>query len=248
MSFIPRISITTVPKDSKSITFEDITGDYNGTSNTTGYGSPTGPTEQDDIVNVWAEINPYGEEPVQVTTLTGDLTAQKVVVAIPDGVNTLYAYYGMIREIEAIISEDRLSITSEDSNFESYMDGIAAIGTDTNFPTKVSYYLDGTLVLETALEGALSQYSQVYVYYKGSQQILLLNAANAKIVNQIAKLPLKLNKCDTEWNIFNMIGLVKAAKQAYECCNPAKAHEAARLITGNKPYVNNSENCTSCGQ
>jgi len=245
MSFLPIIQLVKVPRDSKSFFFQDATQNYPTSS--TGWGAPNAPADASAITNIWGENQPYGEEPVRATDVIGLLDAPvQVKVYIPDGVNMIHAFYGVQESLDVSVSEDRLSLVVDIVDLTDTLDSVAAVNINNTFPIRIKAIEDGnTIILEEPLPGTDTFSDTLYKYYYSELRILVLNCAEKKIVDRIAHLPVRANKCENGMDILDDVLLKIGAQIAYECDNFSKAHEAARLVCGSQPYQ--TSNCSSCG-
>jgi len=242
MSFQPVIQLVKVPRDSKSYYFQDNTVAY--PTNPTGWGAENAPASSADITIIWGENQPYGEEPVPATGVIGLLSGQvQVKVPMPDGANTIRVFYGLQTYLNMQVADDRLSFTS-DSDLENILDSIAALNIDSSYPIRIKA-IDGiTVELESPLPGTENTYVEVYKYWYAELKILVVNCGESKIVDAIAHLPVRADRCDRSLDILDDILLKISAQITFDCGNYSKAHEAARLICGNQPYT--TSNC-QCG-
>jgi len=244
MSFQPVIQLVKVPRDSKSFYFQDNTISY--PTNPVGWGAPNAPGSSVAITTIWGENQPYGEEPVPATEVTGLLSGQvQVKVPMPDGVNTIRALYGMHDYLNMQVAEDRLSFTS-DSDLGNILDSIVGINIDNSFPVRIKAINGITVELEAPLPGTADTYTEVYKYWPAELRILVINCGESKIVDAIAHLPVRADRCNHSIYILDDILLKISAQITFDCGNFSKAHEAARIICGNQPYVT-TPNCQSCG-
>lgn len=245
MSFQPIISISSVPRNSASFVFTDITG--NSPTNPTGFGATNAPASRSDITSLWADTQPYGGEPIQASAVTGLLTGDiTATVTIADGVQWLAAYYGQLKSLSFTVSTDRKTLTTSDGALIAKMDSVVGVGiSNTDFPITVSSVTSTTIVLEAALPGTASSYTQIYTYWKARIRVLVLNCADSVIGNAISKLPRYHNDERKLLEIFNKIALKLGAQYAFNCGNYSEANESAKMICGsaNLPI----SNCTTCG-
>lgn len=243
MSFQPVVTLTEVPRDNTSFTLKDATP----TDNISGWGSPNAPAGPESITSIFGQLQAYGEVPIDIVGVSGTLlTTLTFPIDIQDGVNTYYAYYGLpISLTDYTVSSDGKSITSNDANLITRLAGVSAIALlDGTFPTQILSVSGNTITLADVLTP--NQTGQIiYIYYRASVQALTINNGESLIVNGISLLPLEANDCQNSQSILDSILLKIGAEIAFGCGNLSKAHEAAKLLSGNKPSVTN--NCATCG-
>lgn len=243
MSFQPLITLTSVARDNNSF----VTTDATVANNISGWGSPNAPSGPMDITSLFSQVQAYGGLPVNSSISAGSVsTTMTFQNTIRDGVNTYVVYYGLVVTLTNLtISTDRMTLLSTDSNLLNLFDGVKAVSLDgVNFPVLVSSVQAGSITLVSPIPGTLSS-TTIFKYFIATVQALTINNGEGICVNGISLLPIEANSCDNAMPIFNNLMLKLAAEIAFNCGNLSKAHEAANLLSGNKPPVTN--NCTSCG-
>jgi lysophospholipase L1-like esterase len=137
-------------KTTGSFIFKDITPDY--PLSPIGYGAPNAPVNVSAITSVWGEVQTHGGEYVQSTTRSGSLT-DLIELDLPiaeNEANIIQLYYGELIPLDFTISEDRLSITTEQIHL---FDGVKGISLEDVFPAKIATIEDGVITLLTPLNG-----------------------------------------------------------------------------------------------
>ncbi|SEW35622.1 GDSL-like Lipase/Acylhydrolase family protein [Chitinophaga sp. YR573] len=135
-----------------SFIFKDITPDY--PLSPIGYGAPDAPTNVTAITSVWGEVQVYGGDPVQSTTRSGNLT-DSLELDLPISqheANIIQLYYGELISLDFSVSEDRLTITTEQMNL---FDGVKGISLEDAFPAKIDTVENGVISLLTPLNGTI---------------------------------------------------------------------------------------------
>lgn len=242
MSFQPVVTLTKVPRDNSSFTLTDATP----TDNISGWGSPNAPTGPASITSLFSQIQPYGGTPTNNTGVTGGVSSAMVFSStIQDGVNNYIVFYGLIANlVQYSVSADGLTITSTDPNFPNVISGVKAISIDgLSFPILVLSIQGNSITLATAITPLLIGVT-FYIYWITSVQALTINNGESLIVNGISLIPIEANPNDNALSILDNILLKLSAEIAFNCGNISKAHEAAQLLSGNKPLVTNT--CTTC--
>lgn len=242
MSFQPIVTLTKMPRDNSSFTVTDATP----TDNISGWGSPNAPTGPASITSLFAQVQPYGGIPVNAMGVTGAVTSTMTFAqSIADGVNSFIIFYGLVANLNNFsVSTDGFTISSTDPNFFNVLSGVKAISLDgVSFPIMVTGIQAGSLTLATAVTPSISGIT-FNIYWLGTAQALTINNGEGLIVNGISLIPVEANSNDNSLYILDNILLKLGAEIAFNCGNLSKAHEAAQLLSGNKPPVTN--NCTTC--
>ncbi|GAA3950768.1 hypothetical protein GO495_13355 [Chitinophaga oryziterrae] len=158
MSFYPlALPVTTTG----SFAFRDITPHY--PLSPIGYGAPDAPTDVSAITSVWGEVQVYGGDPVQSTTRSGNLT-DSLELDLPisgNEANIIQLYYGELISLKFSVSEDRLTITTEETNF----DGVKGFSAEDVFPAKIDVIEDGVITLLTPLDGAMTSGTHLFRFF-----------------------------------------------------------------------------------
>jgi hypothetical protein len=248
MSFIPKISVTAVPRDSSSFTFIDTTGTYPADS--TGYGSPNAPANQGVITTYWAGIIPYSENQLPGQAPTGDaVNGLTSVVACPDGVNTMEAFYGYVQTLtDGTVAADRMSFTTMDPDMATKFAGVTYVQLDNSFPCPILSTTSAmgvtTILLGAPLSTTVASFTTITTYWTGSQRVLVFNCSQCKINNQIALLPLSGKRAQDAPAILDIMLQQAAGIVAMQCKNYSKAHQAIRLVCTGQPVI--PTNCPAC--
>ena len=245
MSFQPIINITTVPRNSTSFSFTDITG--NSPTNTTGFGAVNAPATRADITSIWGEVQPYGAEPIHASSVAGTLTGTvTVTVTITDGVQWLRVYYGQLKSLTYTVSDDRKTLTTSDPTLSAKMDSVIAVEIlSGDFPVRVKDVTATTIVLEEELSGTVSSYTQIFTYWEAQVRVLVLNCGESMIGNAIARMPNRRADCNNGMEILDKILLKLGAQYAFNCGNYSEADESAKLMCGSASSL--PSNCINCG-
>lgn len=243
MSFQPVVTLTNVPRDNSSFTLTDATP----TDNISGWGSPNAPSGPSSITSLFGQVQGYGETPVNANGSSGSVATTMVFSSnIIDGVNTYIVYYGLLATLtNYTISADGLTLTSTDPNLLNLFDGVSAISIDgIAFPAMIASKAAGTITMITPLPSGVTGVN-LYKYYIANVQALTVNNGEAIAINGISTMPVEADVNPNVLAITDNILLKLAAEIAFNCGNISKAHEAARLLSGTKPFVPN--NCPTCG-
>jgi len=238
MSFQPVVALYKLPRDSKSFILTDATP----TDGVSGWGSPNAPAGPGNITSLYGGVQPYGEDPVDASGVSGLPTGQMTfVVSVVDGVNTFFALYGVGDTLtDYTVSADGLSITSNDPNLSIILDNIKYLSLDGNsFPSAI-ISISGNLITLASPLTANATGTTILKYWSASVRSLV-------VTNEISLMPVQADACDKGMNILDDILLRIGAEVAFGCGNLSKAHEAARLLSGLTPKVDTS-NCSTCGQ
>lgn len=241
MSFKPVVTLTAVPRNNTSFTLVDATP----FDTPDGWGSPNAPTGPDAITSLFGQWQPYGDVPVNAEGVAGTVVTPMTFSAqVIDGVNNFIAFYGLQDILsDYTVSSDGLTLTSNDGNFQDFIDGVGAVSLNgTTFPVLIVTKTANSITLATPLP-ANSIGTSLYKYYIATTQALVLNNGEGICVNQISQLPLDVSKCQDANSILLNILLKLSAEIAFNCGNISKAHEAANLLSG----TNTSKNCDTCG-
>lgn len=244
MSFQPLVTLTRVPRDSKSFVLTDATP----TDNVSGWGSPNAPADPSSITSLFGAVQGYGEEPVNTTGHSGTVaTAMTFVGSVIDGVNNFIAYYGVIDILtDYIISSDGLTLTSADPNLATILDNVKAISLDGNgTPSPIISIAGGVVTLAQVLP-ANATGTTIFKYWQATVRGLVVNNGDAIVVNGISVMPIEANPCENGQAILTNILLRISAEVAFGCGNISKAHEAARLLSGLVPQQTKTP-CITCG-
>lgn len=243
MSFQPVVTLTKVPRDSKSFVLTDATP----TGGTSGWGSPNAPASPAAITSLYGSVQGYGEEPVNATGSSGSVaTTMTFVVSVIDGVNNFYAYYGLQDTLtNYLVSADGLTITSTDPNLSVILDNVKAISLDGNTaPSLILSISNGVITLASPLT-ANATGTTIFKYWQAVVRGLVVNNGDAIVANAISLMPIEVDSCENGMKILTHILLRLSAEIAFGCGNISKAHEAARLLSGTAPKVDT--NCKTCG-
>lgn len=259
MAFIPKISITEIPKTATSLKITDVTGVY--PADQTGYEQisgilPDGPTD-------WTKITTgqyLGSTPTQLLfTPDSDklLPAATLPYTMADGVHVITQYFMKKMPIAYSLNAGKTILTKTDStpwvDPLGILEGIYAFQwTASAAPinidgfSKITQLTDNTVTLNTALTGA-SNSSDLWAIYKVSKNVLILNQGESQLLGDIGDISLsalKANGCNSETtsDFFQRILLKTAAQIAFSCGNYSKAHDAAILFS----QSSQTSNCSSC--
>lgn len=243
MSFQPIIALTNIPRDNSSFTVTDETP----TGGASGWGSNNAPAGPGDITSLFAQFQAYGEAPIWALQVSGQVnTSMTFPATVQDGVNTFLAYYGQLATLtDFTISADGLTLTSNDPNVTNIFDGVKAISIDgMALPVPILSINGGTIKLSLPLPAGVVG-TNLYKYYVAQIQALTVNMGESIAVNGISVMPVEADPNPNALDILQNVLLKLSAEIAFGCGNLSKAHEAARLISGNVPGINN--NCNTCG-
>lgn len=245
MPFQPVVTLTAVPRDNSSYTLTDATP----TGGTNGWASGgNAPANAAAITSLFGAIQPYGGSPIPTSAITGSVTStMQFGIKVQDGVNNFYAYYGLllIPSVAYTVSADGLSITCADPNLAAELLGVTAISLDgVTYPSIIASISGNIITLLTPVTAG-STGANFFIYWQTYVQALTINNGEALIVNGISLIPVDANHCENAGYILDNILLKIGAEIAFNCGNISKAHEAALLLSGNKPLVNNT--CATCG-
>lgn len=245
MNFQPVVTLTAVPRDNSSYTLTDATP----TGGTTGWGSGgNAPSSPAAITSLFGAVQPYGGAPIPTSAITGSVsTTMQFGIQVQDGVNNYYAYYGLvlIPSVGYTVSADGLTITCADPSLAAELAGISAISLDgVTYPSLIAS-VSGNIITLLSPVAAGASGTQFYIYWQAYVQALTINNGEALIVNGISLLPVEADHCNQAMAILDNILLKLSAEIAFNCGFISKAHEAALLLSGNKPLVNNT--CANCG-
>jgi hypothetical protein len=246
MSFQPVIALVEIPRTNDSFEVIDDTDDSPAYAQ--GWGAANAPANLAAITSIYSQLQPYGEDVVQIVP-TGNLTdGLESAVDIRDGVNTLGVYYGKSLTVSVTaISDDRKTLTLNSSIVDhlAVLANVYAIDVDgTNFPVRIRSLSATTLELYEALPDTAVVYSTLYVYWLATYMTLVLNQAEGRIAKLIAAVPIKAKTCEAADEAAHAVHLKLAAEAAFANGDYAKAHEAARLITSDLTYP--TSNCATC--
>jgi lysophospholipase L1-like esterase len=172
MSFYP---LALPVKTTGSFAFRDISPDY--PLSPIGYGAPNAPTDVSAITSVWGEIQVYGGELVQSTIRSGNLTdSMELDLFITENeANIIQLYYGEFIPLDFRISEDRLTITTEQIHL---FDGVKGISLEDVFPAKIDTIENGVITLLTPLDGTIG--THLFRFFNVQVNITLETAAMSK--------------------------------------------------------------------
>jgi hypothetical protein len=244
MSFAPVVTLTAVPRNNTSFTLTDATP----TGGTSGWGSPYAPGSPAAITSLFGQVQSYGGTPYNASAVAGSVaTTMQFTAIILDGVNNYYAYYGLSQALASpyTVSADGTQITCADPNLANYLSGVEAISLDgISYPVMI-LSVSGNIITLAGSVTANQTGSSFFIYWIAMVQGLTINNGEALIVNGISLIPVEADHCDNAMAILDNILLKIGAEIAYNCGNISKAHEAAQLLSGNKPFVNNT--CATCG-
>jgi len=258
MSFVPKISITEIPKTATSLKISDITGA--SPLDSTGYGQvpgvlPDGPTD-------WATkivtIQLLGSTPTQVLFIPdADKTAPAGTLnyTFQDGVYIVTEYF--VKQISLAYSLNaRKTVLTKTDNTPwvdplGLLDGVYALQwalpNNTSGFSKITTLTDTEITLNSPLTGATDN-DNLFVIYKVSKNLLILNNGEGKLLSDIGDMSLsslKADGCNSETTsaLFNRVLLKTAAQIAFSCGNYSKAHDAAILLSQSFQ----TSNCSTCG-
>lgn len=241
MSFQPVVTLTTVPRDNSGFTFTDATP----TDGVSGYGSSTAPANAAAVALVWAMVQAYGETPSNVAnSASSPSSPMPFLFSVLDGVNTFTAIYMFFRTMAYTISADGLSITVPSGAIALLTNAKYVSNGLTSFPILITNVTDTVVTLATPLAPGTSG-AGLYFGYTALVQALTVNNGEGLCINGISLLPVEVDSCDNAMAIFHNLMLKVGAEIAFNCGNLSKAHEEARLLSGNN--INIVPNCASCG-
>jgi hypothetical protein len=245
MGFQPVVTLTAVPRDNSSYTLTDATP----TGGTNGWGSGgNAPANSAAITSLFGAVQPYGGSPIPTSAITGTVaTTMQFGIQVQDGVNNYYAYYGLLLtpSVAYTVSADGLTITCADPNLAVELVGITAISLDgVTYPSIIASVSGSTITLLSPVAAGTTG-ANFYIYWQAYVQALTINNGEALIVNGISLIPVEADHCENAMAILDNILLKIGAEIAFNCGFISKAHQAALLLSGNKPLVNNT--CSTCG-
>lgn len=253
MAFEPKISVIELPRNSKYVTIKDATGDYDGTSNLTGWGCPGGPADIDALENVAIQLQYFGELPIAKTgdSLEGTLEdGLQITHSLLDGIYLIRTFYGItLADVNPAISEDELTltVTERDDAFALIWDNVKAVASpgakNTLFRIKSMDKTTGEIELYEAYTDGDS--TDIVAYFEVVKRVLILNCGEGNIVKDISNMSISQTGCDNSivQNLMNRIMLKMTAQTAFTCGNYTKAHEAAVLLCSmTSPF----KTCSTC--
>lgn len=259
--FTPKISITGMPKDSSSITIEDITG--NSPGDTTGYlQAPYLPqTNTEWYKQVRAQA--IGTTPANLTFFPAtDNQEPKATLQyqFQDGVYFVMVFFTkQITGLGYSLSVDLKTLTK--TNLDQWADplglfeGVFGLIKSTTEVfniediSSISSVTNTEIVLTDALTGAVAN-DDLWIVYKASKYILITNDGEGKLIKDIGDMALSDiscgSGCDHEKSslLFDRMLLKFSAQTNFACGNYVKAHNAAILLSNSKSLT---ETCTNCG-
>jgi|GEM_PF-2274414 len=158
MSFYP---LALPVRTTGSFAFKDITPHY--PLSPIGYGAPNAPKDVSAITSVWGEVQVYGGDPVQSTTRYGHLS-DSLELDLPisqQEANIIQLYYGELISLNFSVSEDRLTVTTEETNFDS----VKGISLNDVFPAKIDTIENRTITLLTPLDGTATSGTHLFRFF-----------------------------------------------------------------------------------
>jgi lysophospholipase L1-like esterase len=159
MSFYP---LALPVKTAGCFIFRDITLHY--PHSPIGYGAPNAPADITAITSVWGEVQVYGGDPVQSTTRSGslrDLLELDLPISNKEA-NIIQLYYGEFIPLNFTVSEDRLTITTTQTDL---FNGVKGISLNDVFPAKIAGIEDGVITLLTPLDGTTSNGTHLFRFF-----------------------------------------------------------------------------------
>ena len=260
MSFIPKISITEIPKDATSLKISDITGVY--PVDPTGYGQVSGVLPDDNTE--WTKITTaqyLGSTPTQLLFAPDSdklLPAATLAYTMADGVHVVTQYF--MKQIGLAYSLNPAKTVLTKTNSLPWIDPLGMLAgvyalqyvAPGSVPTNTSGFRVITAITDTEvtvngeLTGATNS-ADIWIIYKVSKNILIINNGEGKLLSDIGDMSLSALKADgcnpeTTSELFNRVLLKTAAQIAFSCGNYSKAHDAALLLS----QSSQTSNCTSC--
>jgi hypothetical protein len=261
MSFIPKISITEIPKTASSLKISDVTGVY--PADQTGYEQvsgvlPDGPTD-------WATkivtIQRLGSTPSQVLFVPdADKSEPEGTLnyTFQDGVHLVTQYFSKQIPLAYSLNAGKTVLTKADNtpwiDPLGLLDGVYALQwvTSGGLPintsgfSKIISITDTEITLDKELTGATNN-AALFIFYKVTKNVLILNQGESQLLSDIGDMSLtalKANGCNSETTseLFNRVLLKTAAQIAFNCGNYSKAHDAALLLA----QSSQTSNCSSC--
>jgi len=262
MSFVPKISITEIPKTATSLKISDVTGvsplDPTGYAQVPGV-LPDGPTD-------WATkivtIQLLGSTPTQVLFVPDSDKSEPAGTlnyTFQDGVHLVTQYFIKQIGLSYSLNAGKTVLTKTDStpwvDPLGLLDGVYALQwvTSGSLPnnttgfSKITAMTDTEITLNTPLTGATNS-ADLCIIYKVTKNLLILNGGEGKLLADIGDMSLsalKSDGCNTETTsaLFNRVLLKTAAQIAFSCGNYSKAHDAALLLS----QSSQTSNCSNCG-
>lgn len=206
MSFYPLAEPVKVTSD--SFAFKDITLNY--PDSLIGWGAPNAPESADAISSIWGTMQPFGGEPVQSTATNGTLR-DTVTLHMPVTDGIIHLYYGEWVPVNFTISEDRLTLTADNSQL---MDAVSALSTTDIFPAIIESITDNTISLLTPLDGTATTGTQLFRYFDIQVNLTPETTTSKSIsVNRVPPVATKLALgAKITANSFNLKWTVNAAE------------------------------------
>lgn len=266
MAFIPKISITDIPKDASSMKITDITG--TSPTDATGYGQAAYLPLNNTIWTKQVYKQFLGKTPEGLSfTDVGDKNAVSATLLtdLADGVYLISEYFYVLRTPGTgsvptyTISVDLKTLTNTSATpFKDplgFFEGAYGIikSATPDFLVSAISIIDSvntsTLVLKSGLTGATTN-SPFYIVYKANKYVLVTSAGEGKLISDIGDVNISELGCglgcdkEISDDLMRRVLLKTSASIAFACGNYTKAHNAAILLAQSKSYT---QPCSNCG-
>lgn len=258
---IPKISIT-IPKDSKSITVADITGNY--PADPTGYEIASYLPQNNVSWNKQLYVQYLGDTAQKLTffpaTTNEDVTAT-ISYQFKDGIYLVTEYFTISvagTDLDYALDTPKTTLTrgagAPWTGTTGLFEGVygVIVSASENFSidnvSVITALAATTVTLASTLTGGTDD-GPLWFVYRVQKYVLVTNDGEADLISDIGDMAINSLKngqgCDNETSLalFNRLLLKFAAQISMNCGNYAKAHNAAVLLSASST---SSPTCTTC--